>query len=121
MKKIIAALLLSTTLSGCATIAYVSSIWPKDHDPVMAGSFVSLSVVLDKASCSDKASLNDVRKEADWLNRYAEFRDDPQKVSTKAILDNIDKAMAAEGATCQRWVNLSKTRMKIIQQAWSGR
>ena len=121
MKKILAALILSTTLSGCAAIAYVSSIWPKDHDPMMVGAYVSLSVSLDKASCSNKESLNDVRREADWLNRYTEFRDDPQKVSTKAILDNIDKAMAAEGATCQRWVNLSKTRMKIIQQAWSGR
>lgn len=121
MKKIIAALFLSTTLSGCAAIAYVSSIWPKDHDPVMTGSYVNLSIALDKASCTNKDSLNAVHKEADWLNRYAEFRNDPQKVSTKAILENIDKAMAAEGATCQRWVNLSKTRLKIIQQAWSGR
>jgi len=121
MKKILAVLFLSSTLTGCAGIAYVSKIWPKDHDPAMAASFITLSIALDKASCEDKNSLVAVHKEADWLNRYAEFRNDAQKVSTKAILDNIDKAMAAEAATCQRWVNLSKTRMKIIQQAWSGR
>jgi len=121
MKKILAALLLSTTLSGCAAVAYVASIWPKPHDPVMSGSLITVSVLLDGADCSNKQSFTELKKEADWLNRYAEYRSDPQKVSTKAILDNVDKAMAAEGAACQRWVNLSKTRVKIIQQAWSGR
>lgn len=121
MTKILSILVLSFSLSGCAAIAYVSKIWPKDHDPAMISSFVNLSIALDNADCDNKQTLKAVQKEADWLNRYAEVRDDPQKVSTKAILDNIDKAMAAEGTTCQRWVNLSKTRMKIIQQAWSGR
>lgn len=121
MTKILSILILSFSLSGCAAVAYVSKIWPKDHDPAMVSSFVNLSIALDGANCEDKQTFKAVQKEADWLNRYAEIRDDPQKVSTKAILENIDKAMAAEAPACQRWVNLSKTRMKIIQQAWSGR
>jgi len=121
MKKIIAILLLSSTLSGCAAIATVKAILPKDHDPGLVSGWVDLQIGLDKVQCTDKNTLLQAQVNADWLNRYAEFRNDPQKVSTKAIVDNLNKAQEGNEAVCQRWVNLSKTRMKIIQEAWSGR
>lgn len=108
-------------LPGCAAVEKVQQIWPRDHDPAMVSSFITLSVYLDSANCAKKETLADARKEAEWLNRYSEFRSDPQKVSTKAIVDNLDKAINSEVIACQRWLNLTKTRMKIIKEAWSGR
>ena len=108
-------------LTGCSTVDKVKQIWPRAHDPALAGGLITLSVKLDAVNCKEKTGIEEARKDADWLNRYTEFRDDPQKVSTKGILDNLDKAKDANEAACNRWLNLSKTRIKIIQQSWSGR
>lgn len=122
MKKIILVALTIITLTGCAsTIDRVKTMWPRDHDPALVMGHVNLQIALDNAKCGDVPSLSIASANADWLNRYAEFRRDPQKVSTKAIVDNLDKAAKTEPSVCQRWINLSKTRLKVIEQAWSGR
>lgn len=122
MKKIILIALTATVLTGCAsTIDKVKQVWPRAHDPALVTGFVNLQITLDNAKCDNKQSIAQAGIHADWLNRYAEFRNDPQKVSTKAILENLEKAAKSEAAVCQRWLNLSNTRMKVIQQAWSGR
>jgi hypothetical protein len=108
-------------LSGCAAIDKVKEIWPRDHDSALVSGFVNLQVSLEKADCSNKETILDAKKHADWLNRYAEFRNDPQRISTKGILDNLDKAIDGSEAVCKRWINLSKTRMDIIKGSWSGR
>ena len=108
-------------LTGCAAVDKVKQMWPRDHDPGLVSSYVTLSVKLDAIDCKTKNGVEDATKEAEWLNRYAEFRNDPQKVSTKGILDNLTKVKESNEAACNRWVNLSKTRMNIIKQAWSGR
>lgn len=120
MKKLLI-LPLFALLTGCAVVDKVKQVWPRDHDPGLVSGYVSLSVKLDQVDCKQKTGIDEARQEADWLNRYAEFRNDPQKISTKGILDNLAKAKESNEAACQRWVNLSKTRMKIIQEAWSGR
>lgn len=108
-------------LTGCATVDKVKEIWPRAHDPSMVSGYVNLSVSLDKVDCKIKDSIEPAIKDADWLNRYAEFRKDPQRISTKGIVDNLTKAKEGNEAACNRWINLSKTRMKIIQEAWRGR
>ena len=120
MKKIIliAAVLV---LSGCATVDKVIEMWPRAHDPVLVGNYIDLERNLDSINCKVKESLDPAILKADWLNRYAEFRKEPQRVSTKAILENLEKAKKAPELVCERWVTLSKTRMKIIKETWSGR
>ena len=108
-------------LSGCAAVDKVKQVWPRAHDPALASSYISLGVKLDAIDCKNRTGIEEAVKEADWLNRYAEFRNDPQKVSTKGILDNLAKAKESNEQACARWINLSKTRMKIIQEAWRGR
>lgn len=120
MKRLLAITLI-TLLSGCAVVDKVKEVWPRDHDNALVSGFIDLQVSLDKADCSKKDTLIEARKHADWLNRYAEFRNDPQRISTKGILDNLDKAVDGSEAVCKRWVNLSKTRMDIIKSSWSGR
>lgn len=120
MKILITSIVL-LSLSGCAAVDKVKQVWPRAHDPALASGLITLSVSLDKISCSTKDGIEEAKSTADWLNRYAEFRKDPQVVSTKAILENLDKAKEGNEAACNRWLNLSKTRVKIIKESWSGR
>ena len=120
MKTFIAVVCVSL-LTGCAAVDKVKEVWPRAHDPGLVAGFVNLETSLDKADCKAKNTIATAIEDADWLNRYAEFRKDPQRISTKAIVDNLTKAKEGSEAVCTRWVNLSKTRMKIIQEAWSGR
>ena len=114
MKKIL--LLTLVLLSGCSSIDKVKEMWPRAHDPVMVSKYIDLEKQLEDVSCKSKESIDPAMLKADWLNRYAEFRGEPQRISTKAILDNL-----APELVCDRWVTLSKTRMKIITESWSGR
>ena len=120
MKKILVVCAV-TLLTGCAAVDKVKEIWPRAHDPSLVSGFVSLQVNLDRVECNKKETIDLAARDADWLNRYAEFRKDPQRISTKGIVDNLQKAKEGNEAACNRWINLSKTRMKIIQEAWSGR
>jgi uncharacterized protein YceK len=108
-------------LSGCSTVDKVKEMWPRAHDPVMVSTYIDLEKQLEDVSCKSKESFDPAMLKADWLNRYAEFRNDPQRISTKAILENLEKAKKAPELVCDRWVVLSKTRMKIIKESWSGR
>jgi len=108
-------------LAGCSTVDKVKEMWPRAHDPVMVSTYTDLEKQLEVVSCKSKESFDPAMLKADWLNRYAEFRNDPQRISTKAILENLEKAKKAPELVCDRWVTLSKTRMKIIKESWSGR
>lgn len=108
-------------LSGCSTVDKVKEMWPRQHDPVLVGNYIDLERYLDNVSCKSKESFDPAIIKADWLNRYAQFRKEPQRVSIKAIFDNLEKAKKAPELVCERWVTLSKTRMKIIKDTWSGR
>ena len=108
-------------LSGCSTVDKVKEMWPRAHDPVMVSTYIDLEKQLEIVSCKSKESIDPAILKADWLNRYTEFRGDPQRISTKAILDNLEKAKKTPDMVCDRWISLSKTRMKVIKEAWSGR
>ncbi|MFZ9610552.1 MAG: hypothetical protein ACO294_07600 [Methylococcales bacterium] len=120
MKKLML-ICLVVSLSGCAVVEKARQVWPRAHDPALVSGYVDLEVELNNVNCKEKETINPARNKADWLNKYAEFRNDPQQVSTKAIVENLDKATKASEAVCDRWINLSKTRMSIIKEAWSGR
>ena len=120
MKKL---LLISLTflITGCATVDKAKEMWPRAHDPVLVGNYIDLDLQLENVNCKTKDGFDSAIVKATWLNRYAEFRKEPQRVSTKAILENLEKAKKAPELVCDRWVTLSKTRMKIIKETWSGR
>ena len=120
MKKLFL-LCMIVSLSGCAVVEKVKQVWPRAHDPALVSGYVDLEGELSKVNCKEKETIKPAKSKAEWLNKYAEFRNDPQQISTKAIVDNLDKATTASEAVCDRWINLNKTRMSIIKEAWSGR
>lgn len=117
MKKIIIASLI-VFLSGCSTI---EKYWPRPHDSALVATYVNVEVSIENANCSTKDGMDVAIKHADWLNRYATFRNDPQKDATKTLLENLQKAKAGNEAVCNRWINLSKISMKVIKKSWEGR
>lgn len=122
MKKIILSIAIVTTLSGCAIVDKVSQLWPRDHDSALVSGWVSLDVALTKANCSDKQTIEQAVSISDWLNRYAIFRDDPQKITTSLIHNNLVKANAtSNNIVCEKYIKLSIINMKTIKTSWSGR
>lgn len=112
--KILASLVVVLGLTGC-------SLLPVDHDPALVSKYVDLQMSMDSINCSNKDTLKEPIRMADWLNRYAFFRDDPQQVATKALYTNLTQANVASEAVCQRWVSIANINMKSIRTAWSGR
>ena len=51
MKKLL--LLAVVMLQGCS-IAALTNLWPKSHDPVMFDQVVSVKLSVDKLNCEDK-------------------------------------------------------------------
>lgn len=119
--KIIAIVALTAVLSGCATVDKVKQLWPRAHDPALVAGFVDLEQKLAKVDCSNKTSINEALFKADWLNKYAYFREDPHMVTTNTVVINLNKAAAAEEAACKRWINLVNINMKTLKQSWGSR
>ena len=119
--KIIISLSLITLLSGCAVIDKVTQLWPRDHDSAMVSKYVDLATSLEKASCDNKSSFDEPIKLAEWLNKYSEFRSDPQTISTTNVVTNLKKAKESSEAACKRWMNLANINMKNLKESWSAR
>lgn len=117
MKKIIVASLI-VGLSGCAQIKMMLV----KHDPALANLYVETAVRVEEAKCEIPASLLVAQDAANRMAKYAEFRNDPQKESARAVQVNIGKAVATKDeAACKRWLNLSSLRLTILNKAWSDR
>lgn len=112
-------------LIGCDTIKApldkVKSMIPRKHDSALVAGFIDLDVSLEKIDCKDKQNFEEAVMDAQWLHRYALFKKDPQIENTEAIMVNLEKAETASEGACSRWLNLSKTRMDVLRQAWSTR
>lgn len=121
MKKLLAALILSTTLSGCAAIATIQAFWPRDHDPALVSGLVNLEMSLESVKCEEKNTFDIPLINADWLNRYTVLRGDPQKITTEAIFNNLKKAKESNDAACKRWINLTNINLKTLKGSWSKR
>ena len=117
MKKIIALSLL-VGLSGCAQIKMMLV----KHDSALANLYVETVVRVEEAKCEAPVSLLVAQDAANRMAKYAEFRDDPQKESARAVHVNIGKAInTKDEAACKRWLNLSHQRLNILNKAWGDR
>ena len=103
-------------ITGCAQVKMMLA----KHDPAMADHYVRTVVAVDDASCEAKDTLVSAVGSARLLAKYAEFRDDPQVESAKAVLVNLQKAEASPAA-CGRWLSLAKQRLEVLNKAWSTR
>jgi uncharacterized protein YceK len=116
MKKIL--ILAVICLSGCSTI---TSLWPKDHDPVMFDNLVSIKIAVEKLNCEDK-NWTDAQTKIQHLKVYAELRNDPQAKSIAELSEAITKARNTDKKLfCEGIIKINKTRVDTIIDAWKGR
>jgi uncharacterized protein YceK len=116
MKKLL--LIAVIFLSGCSTI---TSLWPKDHDPVMFNNLVSIKIEVEKLNCDDK-NWTDVETKIQHLKVYTELRKDPQAISIAQLQEAISKAKASDKKLfCESILKINKTRIDVIVDAWRGR
>ena len=119
MKKILL-LLAVLSLQGCS-IAMISAIWPKPHDPVMFDNVVSVKIAVDKLNCEDK-NWTDAEGKIHHLKVYAELRKDPQATSIGQLEEALGKAKASNNKLfCEGVVKINKTRIDTVVDAWRGR
>ena len=108
-------------ITGCSSINGLSNLTPRDHDNALVSSFISLSIKLDKIDCKTKNGIDSAMDEAEWLNRYSIFMNDPYADVTGKILNNIKLSKILSEQSCNHYVNLSKIRMNIVKKSWSTR
>lgn len=106
------------TLSGCSTIA---SLWPRDHDPVMFDRAISIQIQMNKVNCSNKEWGNLIDN-IHHLKVYTEVRKDPQATNIAQLEEATLKAYNSKNEKfCESILNLNKTRIQVIEDAWRGR
>jgi len=121
-------LVLVVLLNGCSVIGAVKTFWPTPHDSALAKGYIDTKMGVTDLDCSDKTSdksnklWEKTQYKARWLDTYADFRQDTQKESTAAIVENLYKAHTAKSEkACEIWINLVKARMEVLDKAWKGR
>ena len=113
MKRLL--LVVAVMLSGCAII------FPKPHDPVMFDQIVSIHIDVEKANCSNKEWGNLLDK-VRHLKVYTEVRGDPQATAIAQMEEALLKAYNSKNEKfCDSILNLNKTRIQVVEDAWKGR
>lgn len=114
--------LIALLLQSCTAVTIAKKYWPRDHDPALASAYVQTKIGSASISCKDKSKWQATEDQAKFLYEYALFRDDSQLESTKAIVDNLEKAKNTQSEkACEIWLDLVKQRIVVLNKAWSGR
>ncbi len=119
--KIITTLILAAMLSGCAAVDTVKKYWPKSHDPVMFNHLVAVDIAIEQVDC-EKPDWSKVHSTALHLNRYAEWRKDPQAENLKGLLAHAERMSKGGSKTfCEIGKKNGKGRIEAAKLAWEGR
>jgi hypothetical protein len=105
-------------LTGCST---VTSLLPKDHDPVMFNQIVSIDIKLNQVNCSNK-DWGDLLDRVHHLKVYTELRKDPQATNVSQLEEALLKAYNSKSdILCNDVLSINKTRVSVIEDAWRSR
>lgn len=118
MKKVLLVAATVIALSGCSTI---QKYWPRDHDPVMFDHLVTLEVKLDAVDCKNPQWYGVVYN-AEVLDRYTTWREDPQAENMQGLSKHIKKLSTSINPTfCELGKKTAKQRINAAMSAWKGR
>jgi hypothetical protein len=114
---IMAALFLIT---GCSTI---EKYWPRDHDPVLVNSWVSVKMALDAVDCGTQPTgWSAVTEHSQRLYLLSDFRSDPQTDNLRGLRDHSQKMAGTTNKTfCQLGKKTAEARLAAARTAWAGR
>lgn len=120
MYKVLAAIVVGLTLTGCSTI---QKYWPRAHDPQLVRLWVDTKVSLDRVDCSaEDRGWRTVYDNANTLALYTEFRKDPQAENMKGLANHADKMSQGGSKTfCELGKKTADGRLSAARKAWEGR
>lgn len=117
-------LTLMMSLSGCLSL----SLFPRDHDPVLAGAYVNTRLEINNLKCDARGesfvqiSWASALYHSKFMKEYTAFRKDPQTENAEGISANLQKALDAKNEKmCNHWIKLTQSRMSALEEAWRGR
>lgn len=120
MYKIIAAVLIAASLTGCSTI---QKYWPRAHDPQLVRMWVDTKISLDQVDCAaEDRGWQPVFDNANKLALYTEFRKDPQSENMRGLANHADKMTKGGSKTfCELGKKTADGRLSAARKAWEGR
>ena len=120
-KKIAITLSTSLLLASCGTVDTIKKYWPRDHDPVMFAQLVKVDVGLDAVDCQ-MPLWSFVISDAEILDRYTTWRQDPQQENIHGLNLHIKKISVSKNPTfCDLGKKTAKKRIEAARSAWEGR
>lgn len=119
--KIISTLIISLTLSGCASVDTIKKYWPRKHDPVMFDHLVTLSISVERIDC-ENPDWSHIVEVSNHLSRYAAWRGDPQADNLKGLLNHAERMSNGGSKTfCTLGKKTATQRIEAARSAWEGR
>lgn len=122
MRKMLAVLMLTFVLTGCASVKdTVTKYWPRDHDPVMFGHLVSLSILIDHVDC-ENPNWNFALSRSEEIAKYSKLRKDPQAENLDGLFKHVTKMnKGGSKVFCELGKKTSQQRIDAAVSAWGGR
>lgn len=114
MKTIL--VMIAALLTGCSVIL------PKAHDPYMLSDLAEIKLIVDNIKCGNENMWGSADMRIEKLEIYTKWRDDPQALALKSLRENLSKARESKNIKfCESLLNINKSRIDVIADAWKGR
>ena len=96
--KLLAAILVSISLSGCAAVGAISSFFPSKWDPNEAAAVTDIRQQARQLDCSDpvklKQQLSSLQARVQWLELYSDSRKNEDMTKITKVFDITLKGLA---------------------------
>ncbi len=87
----------------------------------MFDQIVGIQIKVNKVNCSNK-DWGDLFDKVHHLKVYTELREDPQAKAIGQLEEALLKAYNSKNEKfCESVLNLNKTRIAVVEDAWKGR
>ncbi len=96
--KLLAAILVSVTLSGCAAVGAITSFFPSKWDPNEAAAITDIRQQVRQLDCSDQTKLRQqmttLQQRVDWLELYSDSRKNEDILKITKLFEITLKGMS---------------------------
>ncbi len=96
--KLLAAILVSITLSGCAAVGAITSFFPSKWDPNEAAAITDIRQQVRQLDCADQTKLRQqmttLQQRVDWLELYSDSRKNEDILKITKLFEITLKGMS---------------------------
>jgi TolA-binding protein len=127
--KLLAAVLVSVTLSGCAAVGAITSFFPSKWDPNEAAAITDIRQQVRQLDCADQTKLRQqmttLQQRVDWLELYSDSRKNEDILKITKLFEITLKGMSDRKEMskffCESKVKIMIKESDAIANAAQGR